>query len=68
MGTGPALPPSISVDGQEVDRTPLARYPLPAGRHVILFRNPVLSRTEEREVHIEPDTVSLLRVDFESPR
>ncbi|MFP2907783.1 hypothetical protein ACLESD_22595 [Pyxidicoccus sp. 3LFB2] len=58
----------ISVDGREVDRTPLARYPLPAGRHTIDFHNPVLGRTEQRTVRIEPGAVSTLRVDFEPAR
>ncbi|MCP3138306.1 protein kinase domain-containing protein [Pyxidicoccus xibeiensis] len=58
----------ISVDGREVDRTPLARYPLPAGRHSVVFHNPVLGRTEQRTVHIEPGGVVTLRVDFEAAR
>lgn len=58
----------ISVDGREVDRTPLARYPLPAGRHTIGLHNPVLGRTEQRTVRIEPGVVATLRVDFEPPR
>jgi hypothetical protein len=58
----------ISVDGREVDRTPLARYPLPAGRHTIVFHNPVLGRTEQRTVRIEPGAVATLRVDFEPAR
>ncbi|WP_164020843.1 serine/threonine-protein kinase [Pyxidicoccus trucidator] len=58
----------ISVDGREVDRTPLARYPLPAGRHTIVFHNPVLGRTEQRTVRIEPGAVAILRVDFEPTR
>ncbi|QSQ26605.1 protein kinase [Pyxidicoccus parkwayensis] len=58
----------ISVDGREVDRTPLARYPLPAGRHTIVFHNPVLGRTEQRTVRIEPGAVATLRVDFEPTR
>ena len=58
----------ISVDGREVDRTPMARYPLPAGRHTITFHNPVLGRTEQRTVRIEPGAVVTLRVDFEPSR
>jgi hypothetical protein len=56
------------VDGREVDRTPMARYPLPAGRHTITFHNPVLGRTEQRTVRIEPGAVATLRVDFEPTR
>ncbi|QSQ17636.1 serine/threonine-protein kinase [Myxococcus landrumensis] len=57
----------VSVNGREVDRTPLARYPLPAGRHLVVFHNPTLGLTEQRTVQVEPGKVATVRVDFAAP-
>ncbi|WP_342379859.1 serine/threonine protein kinase [Myxococcus stipitatus] len=57
----------VSVDGREVDRTPLARYPLPPGRHLVVFHNPTLGLTEQRTVQVESGKVATVRVDFAAP-
>lgn len=57
----------VSVNGRDVDRTPVARYPLPAGRHVVVFHNPTLGLTEQRTVQVEPGQVATVRVDFAVP-
>ncbi|AGC43211.1 serine/threonine protein kinase [Myxococcus stipitatus DSM 14675] len=57
----------VSVNGREVDRTPLARYPLPAGRHLVVFHNPTLGLTEQRTVQVESGKVATVRVDFAAP-
>jgi serine/threonine-protein kinase len=54
----------VWVDGREVERTPISRYPLPAGEHQLRFHNPELGKDIRRKVRVEPGKVVRLRVDF----
>jgi serine/threonine-protein kinase len=54
----------VWVEGKQVDRTPLSRYPLPVGRHVVVFRNPDLGKEARRTVTIEEGKVHTLSVTF----
>lgn len=55
----------VIVDGARVDRTPFSKYPLPAGRHEVLFTSPD-GRSELKSITIAEGTVTSLRVDFSS--
>ncbi len=55
----------LFVDGKRVERTPLSRYPLPAGSHVLQFKNPELGKEARRTVTIEEGKTETVRVDLE---
>ncbi|MBM4783080.1 MAG: serine/threonine protein kinase [Archangiaceae bacterium] len=55
----------VVVDGARVDRTPFSKYPLPAGRHEVLFTAPD-GRSQVKSITIAEGTVTSLRVDFSS--
>lgn len=54
----------LVIDGREVDRTPVSRYPLPVGEHSVVFRHPSTARELRRQVRISPDKEVSLRVSF----
>jgi serine/threonine-protein kinase len=54
----------VWVDGREVERTPISRYPLPPGEHQLRFRNPELGKEIRRKVRVEPGKVVRVRVEF----
>ncbi|HLL53049.1 MAG TPA: serine/threonine-protein kinase [Myxococcaceae bacterium] len=54
----------VWVDGREVERTPISRYPLPPGEHQLRFRNPDLGKEVRRKVRVEPGKVVRVRVEF----
>ncbi len=53
----------LSIDGREIDRTPIARYPLPVGEHTLVFKNPDLGEIR-RKVRIHEGAEVTLRVSF----
>jgi hypothetical protein len=53
----------VSVDGKVIDRTPFARFPLPVGKHLLVFRGPSGQLTE-RSVSIAENAVEAVRIDF----
>jgi hypothetical protein len=55
---------AIFLEGQQIDRTPLSRYPLSIGEHVLVFKNPELRKEVTRKVTIEEGKVATVRVDF----
>jgi hypothetical protein len=55
---------AIFLEGQQIDRTPLSRYPLSIGEHVLVFKNPELRKEVTRRVTIEEGKVATVRVDF----
>lgn len=54
----------VFLDGKEIETTPLSRYPLPVGRHVLKFVNPDLKKATERVVQIAPEGVVRIEVDL----
>ncbi|MBL8940995.1 MAG: serine/threonine protein kinase [Archangium sp.] len=55
----------VVVDGTRVDRTPFSKYPLPAGKHEVLFTAPD-GRSQVKSITIAEGAVTSLRVDFSS--
>ncbi|MFT3840252.1 MAG: protein kinase [Myxococcaceae bacterium] len=53
----------VLLDGKELDQTPLSRFPVPIGRHTVLFRTQD-GRVEKRPVVVEEGKVVTLQVDF----
>ncbi|MEW6430773.1 MAG: protein kinase [Myxococcota bacterium] len=53
----------VLLDGRLLDRTPFARYPLPVGRHVLVFRGPD-GREQQRTVTVTEGGTSTVRVEF----
>ena len=54
---------TVLLDGRPLDRTPLSRYPVPVGRHTLVFK--AADGTEEtRALNIEEGKVVTLRVEF----
>ncbi len=56
----------VLVDGARVDRTPFSKYPLPAGKHELVFRGPD-GREEKRQVILSQGRTTSVRVTFASP-
>jgi serine/threonine-protein kinase len=53
----------VFLDGVEVDRTPLSRYPVRSGSHTLTFKSSD-GRKIERPVKIEQGQVQVVRVEF----
>lgn len=53
----------VLLDGRLLDRTPFARYPLPVGRHTLVFRGPD-GRKEKRTVTVKEGDTATVRVEF----
>jgi serine/threonine-protein kinase len=53
----------VLLDGQELDQTPLSRFPVPVGHHTVLFRTQD-GRVQKRPVNVEEGKVVTLQVDF----
>lgn len=57
----------VWVDGKRLwDRTPVRSQPLPAGKHVLRFRNDALAYSAEKTVTITANADTILKVDTES--
>jgi serine/threonine-protein kinase len=53
----------VLVDGARVDRTPFSKYPLPVGRHEVVFRAPD-GRQQVKAITVAEGATVSLRVDF----
>lgn len=53
----------VLVQGQVLDRTPFARYPLPVGKHTLVFRGPN-GETKQKLVNVTEGGVTTVRVEF----
>ena len=53
----------VSLEGRVLDRTPFVRYPLPVGKHTLVFRGPS-GETRERLVSVSEGKLTSVRVDF----
>jgi eukaryotic-like serine/threonine-protein kinase len=56
---------AVFLGNQELDRTPMSRYPLPVGEHVLIFRNPDLGTEARRTVRITKGSIVTLEVNLE---
>jgi serine/threonine-protein kinase len=53
----------VLLGGKLLDRTPFAKFPLPTGKHVLLFRGPG-GETRKRTVTVSEGAVTAVRVEF----
>jgi len=54
---------AVLLDGHEVERTPLSRFPVPVGSHELVLRGPDGQR-EVRELHVNEGQVVTVQADF----
>jgi len=54
---------TVMLDGRLLDRTPLSRYPVPVGRHTLVFKS-ADGAEQTRVLNVEEGKVVTLRVDF----
>jgi hypothetical protein len=54
----------LIIEGKAVDRTPISRYPLPAGKHLLVFRNPELGKEIKRSIWVKDGKVERVWVKF----
>ena len=54
----------VSINGGPEEETPIKARKLPAGRHKVLIRNPVLDSRREMTVEITPGETSKYVVDL----
>jgi hypothetical protein len=55
---------AIFLGDRELVQTPVSRYPLPVGEHLLTFRNPALKTQTQRRVRISEGKVSSVLVDL----
>ena len=53
----------VLLSGRVIDRTPFVRYPLPVGKHTLVFRGPS-GEIRERAVSVVEGKTTSVRVDF----
>lgn len=53
----------VLLAGRVIDRTPFVRYPLPVGKHTLVFRGPA-GEVRERAVSVSEGKTTSVRVDF----
>lgn len=53
----------VMLGGKLLDRTPFAKFPLPAGKHTLLFKGPG-GETKKRTVTVNEGAVTAVRVEF----
>ena len=53
----------VLLSGRVIDRTPFVRYPLPVGKHTLVFRGPA-GEIRERAVSVAEGKTTSVRVDF----
>lgn len=53
----------VMLGGKLLDRTPFAKFPLPAGKHTLLFKGPG-GETRKRTVTVNEGAVTAVRVEF----
>lgn len=54
---------TVMLDGRLLDRTPLSRYPVPVGRHTLVFKS-ADGAEQTRVLNVEEGKVVTLRVEF----
>jgi serine/threonine protein kinase len=57
---------NVLENGRVLERTPFARFPLPPGRHTLVFQGPN-GVERSRAVRVEPGRETTLRVDMKQP-
>ncbi len=57
---------TVLLDGRPLDRTPLSRFPVPVGKHTLVFRS-AEGREESRTLSVEEGKVVTVRVEFPAP-
>lgn len=55
---------SVIVDGKEIDKTPISRYPLPVGPHEVVFRNTQLGKELRKTIRIEENRVKPIHAEL----
>jgi serine/threonine protein kinase len=55
---------SVIVDGKEIDKTPISRYPLPVGPHQVVFRNTQLGKEQRKFIRIEENRVKSIYAEL----
>jgi serine/threonine protein kinase len=55
---------SVIVDGKEIDKTPISRYPLPVGPHQVVFRNAQLGKELRKTIRIEENRVKSIHAEL----
>lgn len=53
----------VMLDGKLLDRTPFVRYPVPVGKHTLVFNGPN-GATQKRAVSVTEGAVTAVRVEF----
>jgi serine/threonine-protein kinase len=53
----------VSLDGKPLDRTPFSRFPIPAGRHTLVFKGPN-GEKRQRPITVTEGEVTAVRVEF----
>jgi hypothetical protein len=54
---------AVLLDGREVERTPVSRFPIPAGRHQLVLRGPQ-GEVDARSIVVEEGQVVTVRAEF----
>jgi eukaryotic-like serine/threonine-protein kinase len=54
----------LSIDNREVDETPISRFPIAAGRHLLMFRNPESGKKVERSVRVQQGKILTIRINL----
>jgi eukaryotic-like serine/threonine-protein kinase len=52
----------VYLNGRKLERTPFSRFPIPPGRHVLVFKNPQTGQSKSESVSIVDGKVSILHV------
>jgi serine/threonine-protein kinase len=55
----------VFVDGRPIGSTPIYKYPLPAGKHLLRFDNAGLGKSVKKRIVVKPDAVQKIVVDLE---
>jgi hypothetical protein len=53
----------VSLGGKVLDRTPFSKFPVPVGRHTLVFKGPK-GETQQRIVTVSEGEVTAVRVEF----
>jgi eukaryotic-like serine/threonine-protein kinase len=53
----------VLLDGKEIERTPLSRFPVPVGRHRLVFKGPS-GQVDSRSIVVKEGEVVTVRADF----
>ncbi len=53
----------VSLGGKVLDRTPFSKFPVPVGRHTVVFKGPK-GETQQRVITVSEGEVTAVRVEF----